>query len=100
MVHARHSGVLRVAEDGRAQLWRPAQSLEFANADKRVFFQRWMPFVIEVMQERGGCVELEHPFAIRPTQAKSIGLSFAARRDANLDSTGMFAQVVALGPLL
>ncbi len=34
-VVARHAGVLRVAQNGRAQFLRPAQPLQLANADER-----------------------------------------------------------------
>ena len=59
MRDAGHTGVLRVAQNGGAQLDGPAQALQFADAHKRVLFGRGVALIVEVVEQGGGGIKLE-----------------------------------------
>jgi CubicO group peptidase (beta-lactamase class C family) len=86
MRHARHAGVLRVAEDRRAQLDRPAQPLQFAHADEGMLFQRGVALVVEVVQQRRGRVELDQAGA-RPSPDNPSRSASASPQAATQAST-------------
>ena len=75
---------------------RPAPALQFAHADKRVLFARRMPLVVEVMQQRGGGVEVHQGFALVSAQSQAVGLRLAIGGDAGLHGQRVLAQALAL----
>ena len=48
-----------MAQNCGAEFRRPAQPLQFAHADEGMLFRRGVPLVVEVVEQRGGRVELD-----------------------------------------
>ncbi len=99
MGYTRHTGVLRVAENRGARLLRPAETLQFAHADEGMLFWRGVAFVVEVVEQRRGGVEVEKFCPLLASETEAVGFRCAARSDTDFDGDGMLAQALALCPL-
>ena len=78
MRDAGNAGVLRVAEDGGAELDRPALAFQFAHADEGVLFRGGVALVVVVVKQAGGGVELDE--AGRAHRRKGQGGRLRLRR--------------------
>ena len=86
-------------KDRGAEFCRPAQALQFAHTDERVFLGSGMALVIEVVEDAGGAVELNEGAAVVSNEATSLGFCFSASSDTYLNGQGMLAKALAPGPL-
>src|ERR1700722_9775789 len=99
MCRARHSGVEGVAKNRGAELLRPAQPLELADANKWVLFRRGMALIVEVVEQRRGRVPLDERGAGVALKPEPVGFLFAVSHNASFNSHRVLAQAFTLCPL-
>src|SRR6202012_2417576 len=100
MREARGAGVLGVAEDGVTDLRRPATLFEDADADVGMLLRGGVAFVVEVVQQAGGSVELNALRSVIADEAEAQDLLLTVGADAAFDGEGVLEQAGALGELV
>jgi hypothetical protein len=100
MREARRAGVLGVAEDGVADLRRPATLFEDADTDVGMLLGGGVALVVEVVQQAGGSVHLYALRSVIANEAQVQNLLLTVGADAAFDGEGMLEQAGALGELV
>ena len=99
MRNARHTAVLRVAQNGGTQFFAPAQPLQLAHTHERMLLGCGVALIVEVMQQGRRRIKLDERSARFPLQPETAGFGLAARRHAGFDSQRVFTQALTLSPL-